>query len=427
LFDGFKESHRKIIYSAFKRGLDYKGESLKVAQFAGYVAEHSNYHHGEQILYDTIIKMAQRFVGSNNVPLFFNDGQYGSKLELGKDAANGRYIFTKLDQLTRLIFRKDDEPYLADIIDDGDTVEKEYYMPIVPMILINGLTAGIGSGWSSQVPAHNLEDVVDWIKSWLASEKPDSIVPWYRGFKGEIEVDGGKIYTKGVLEEGKTNSGYGYRIREIPIGKKGLSIRKYKEQLIEMLDEGKIKTLKDNGDEEKIEFIITSQNKLDLESLGLVDVLTSTNMVLFDGDNRIRHFNTSDEILEEYCQGRLNKYIERKAGVTAKLESTIKILQSKIKFIKDVLDGNIVLRGKDEDQLSSELKEKKFIEVEDSYDYLLTIQVKSMTSKRIESLEKEIQGLESELEMYLKSTPADLWKKELDELLSAWKASPFYN
>ena len=80
LLDGFKESHRKVMYAAFKRNLRYNGPSLKVAQFAGYTAEHSGYHHGENNLLDTITKLAQRFVGSNNIPLLFNDGAFGTRL-----------------------------------------------------------------------------------------------------------------------------------------------------------------------------------------------------------------------------------------------------------------------------------------------------------------------------------------------------------
>ena len=96
LVDGLKESHRKTLYSCFLRNLKYTGKTLKVAQLAGYTAEHSGYHHGEQNLYDTITKMANSFIGSNNIPLLYRDGQFGSRLSGGKDAANARYICTKL-------------------------------------------------------------------------------------------------------------------------------------------------------------------------------------------------------------------------------------------------------------------------------------------------------------------------------------------
>ena len=111
--------------------------------------------------------MAQEFPGSNNIPYFDRDGQFGSRLNGGKDAANARYIFTKLDMLTRLLFPKEDDVLLDRVIDDGDYVEPEYYVPIIPMILVNGCSAGIGTGWSCSIPSFNPEDIINNIKHWL--------------------------------------------------------------------------------------------------------------------------------------------------------------------------------------------------------------------------------------------------------------------
>jgi DNA topoisomerase-2 len=115
LFDGLKTSQRKILFSCFKKNLNYESKSIKVAQLGGFVAENTNYHHGEQNLFETTIKMAQNYVGSNNIPLLFADGQFGSRISNGMDAANARYIFTKLNFLTRIIFRKEDD-FILDYI-----------------------------------------------------------------------------------------------------------------------------------------------------------------------------------------------------------------------------------------------------------------------------------------------------------------------
>jgi DNA topoisomerase-2 len=93
LMDGFKPSQRKVLYACFKRNL--KSE-IKVAQLAGYVSEHAQYHHGEASLMGAIIGMAQTFVGSNNINLLFPSGQFGTRLMGGSDAASPRYIFTKV-------------------------------------------------------------------------------------------------------------------------------------------------------------------------------------------------------------------------------------------------------------------------------------------------------------------------------------------
>ena len=90
IMDGLKPSQRKVIFSAFKRNLD---KEIKVAQFAGYISEHSAYHHGEASLLGTIVNMAQTFVGSNNVNLLEPIGQFGTRIAGGKDSAQP-YIFT---------------------------------------------------------------------------------------------------------------------------------------------------------------------------------------------------------------------------------------------------------------------------------------------------------------------------------------------
>ena len=91
--DGLKPGQRKVMWTCFKRNDKQK---VKVAQLAGSVSEMSAYHHGEVSLMETIIKLAQDYVGSNNVNLLQPLGQFGSRLLGGKDHAASRYIFTKL-------------------------------------------------------------------------------------------------------------------------------------------------------------------------------------------------------------------------------------------------------------------------------------------------------------------------------------------
>jgi DNA topoisomerase-2 len=186
LMDGLKISLRKILYAAFKKG-GLKTE-IKVAQFSGYVSEHSAYHHGEASLNAAIVGMAQNFVGSNNINLLEPNGQFGGRLQGGKDSASERYIFTQLNKLTRLIFRQEDDAVLSYINDDGQMVEPVYYAPAIPMILVNG-SKGIGTGFSTDVMPHNPLQIIAYIRSMLAAtpaaDRP-VIEPYFKGFKGTI-------------------------------------------------------------------------------------------------------------------------------------------------------------------------------------------------------------------------------------------------
>jgi DNA topoisomerase-2 len=305
VYDGFVEGQRKIMFTAFLRNLK---KPLKVAQFAGVVAEKSCYAHGEQILYDTIIHLAQTFVGSNNISLLFPDGSFGSRDMMGKNAASARYIHTFLDKLTRLIFKIEDEKYLENREEEGTVVEKKFYIPIIPMLLVNG-SKGIATGYSTTIPSFNPIDIINWIRNHLKvksgdenkesiesedesnseseeeseedsdreekseseDEKPKKKVikkvniknpsfhPWYRGFKGDIvpEIKNG-VNTGSYISYGKmefVKEGH-YRITELPVGFRNTGIDDYRIYLDGLEEVGKIKTYDKHSGGNMINFLI---------------------------------------------------------------------------------------------------------------------------------------------------------------------------
>ena len=191
----------QILYSCFKRNLKHE---IKVAQLAGYVSEHSAYHHGEVSLTQTIIGMAQNFVGSNNINLLSPCGQFGTRLMGGKDAASPRYVFTKLEAITRSIFYPDDDALLSYLDDDGQSIEPSCYIPVIPMTLVNG-SDGIGTGWSSTVPTYNPRQIINNLWRMINGDKPEEMHPWFRGFTGEVRPktgkDAGNYSICGILEQ----------------------------------------------------------------------------------------------------------------------------------------------------------------------------------------------------------------------------------
>jgi len=174
--DGLKPGQRKILFACFKRGKAIMKHEIKVAQLAGYVSEHSAYHHGETSLAGTIVGMAQTYVGSNNINLLYPSGQFGTRIMGGKDAASSRYIFTKLPALTRLIFPPADDGLLNYLQDDGQSIEPQFYVPILPMVLVNGAD-GIGTGWSSSVPNYNPREIVDNLRRMMGGEPTEPMTP----------------------------------------------------------------------------------------------------------------------------------------------------------------------------------------------------------------------------------------------------------
>ncbi len=123
----------------------------------------------------TIINLAQNYVGSNNINLLQPIGQFGTRINGGKDSASPRYIFTMLSPLTRLIFPEQDDALLKPNYDDGMKIEPEWYCPIIPMVLVNG-AEGIGTGWSTKIPNHNPRELVANIKKLIDGEPVEPMV-----------------------------------------------------------------------------------------------------------------------------------------------------------------------------------------------------------------------------------------------------------
>jgi DNA topoisomerase-2 len=194
-FDGFKDVQRKIIYTAFKswgaKIRTGKCEKMKVARFAPLVSAKTEYEHGELSISGAITAMAQNFTGSNNLPLFFPDGQFGSRTKNGKDAASGRYIFTRPDWPMALIFRQEDECLLTQRVDEGQEFEYNRYKPIVPVVLFNG-QLGIATGFSTYIPPYNPIDICVWLalrlRQQLTNKCESRLKPWFRDFVGSVHI-----------------------------------------------------------------------------------------------------------------------------------------------------------------------------------------------------------------------------------------------
>jgi len=213
IMDGFKNGQRKVYYGSVRKNI-YNRE-IKVAQLAGYIGEHTEYHHGEVSLTETIVNMAQNFVGSNNINLLLPNGQFGTRSYGGKNAAASRYIFTQLNSLGKKIFNEDDFNVLRHQFEDNHMIEPIYYCPIIPMILVNG-AGGIGTGYSTDIYPCNPRDIISNIKRFLKNKELKAMIPWYRHFSGQIdEINETTYITRGVYEilDGDT-----VHITELPIG-----------------------------------------------------------------------------------------------------------------------------------------------------------------------------------------------------------------
>ena len=414
VFDGLKQSQRKILYACMKRKLFSK--SMKVAQLAGYVAEVTNYHHGEQCLFETITKMAQDFPGSNNVPLLFKDGQFGTRNNGGKDAANARYIFTKLQSVVKLIYPDEDLKLLDYVIDDGEPVEPEYFIPIIPMILVNGCSAGIATGWSCSVPSYNPHDVIGCVRDWIHRRDVRMITPWYKYYTGKIEeYEHHKYMSYGNIERKTKNS---VQVTELPIL---LWTDKFKDYVEQLLENKNIRSIQNYSTPTKVNFTIKENDNMDcnIKTLKLSSIITETNMVLFGDDKKLIKYATTHDIIDTFCQKRFEHYKKRKANQLDHFQQQLQSLRIRHQFIKSVVDDTLRIYNRKEEDIIQELQEKDYPMKDESYQYLLNIPIRHFSSTVVESLERDIKTVETKHDELLKKKETDIWLGELSALEKA--------
>ena len=466
VLDGFKPGQRKVLYGCFKRN---SKTELRVAQLAPYVGECTAYHHAEQSLAQTIIGLAQNFVGSNNIYLLLPNGAFGTRATGGKDAAAARYIYTELNKLTRKIFHPSDDPLYKYIQEDEKTVEPEWYLPILPMILVNG-AEGIGTGWSTYIPPFNPLEIIKNIRHLMNDEDLEQMHPWFRGWTGTIEeIEPLRYRMYGRIEQIGTNT---LEITELPARTWTSTIKEY--LLLGLSGNDKIKAwIKDMEEQhdDNIKFIITlspeemaKTRKIGFyERFKLISPISLMNMVAFDPHGKIKKYTSVNEILSEFYYVRLEYYQKRKDYMSERLQREVEKYSFQVKFIKMIIEKELTVTNKPRTAIIQELEDLGFPRInkegkpfygspnaeiaeqindvksstsdgedeesshEDAenivngpeelygtYEYLLGMKIWSLTKERYQKLLKQKQEKETELENLLKLSAKDIWNTDLE-------------
>lgn len=471
LCDGLKTSHRKIMFCCDKRNL--KNE-IRVAQLAGYVSEHGAYHHGEASLNGAIITLAQNYVGSNNINLLEPNGQFGSRLKGGKDSAQPRYIHTKLTDLTSVIYNKLDNPLLKYQEDDGLKIEPEYYMPIIPMVLVNG-TEGIGTGWSSGVPKFNPLDLIKNIRNKFADKNVEQLNPWFRGFQGTVKrIKKNHWLTRGNYSLLGKNT---IVVTELPIGvwtenfkvnienlmlnpnqkdKKGkeTSNKKIKNKISKDEKDEKKPMIKDYINKSS-EYNVYFEIKFDTEQLndllsnadnfGVTKLESTLKLVskiscdkklnVYDEECKLQTFSSPEEIFDYYYYQRMKYYRLRKEYMLKDLKNNLDLIDIKVRFIKDIISGKIKINNVPKVKIIERLEELKYPKMynnilypldseelkkikDDSnsfgnYDFLIKMPIYNLTKERVEELENEFNLIKTQRDKLSLQTEKELWDNDL--------------
>jgi DNA gyrase/topoisomerase IV subunit B len=443
--DGLKTGQRKVVFTCRKRNIT---KDTKVFQLAGEVAKTSAYHHGDASLNSTIVGLAQDYTGSNNLNILVPSGEFGSRTAKGGDASAARYIHTRIDDVISYIFPKEDDPLLEYCVDDdGNPVEPTCFIPIIPLILINGC-AGTGCGFSTSIPSYNPREIIENLKLRLDNKQTMELKPWYRDYIGTIEKEGpSKYVSKGSYKKLDATK---LRILELPIGfsKDTKSFIDYLEFLESSVinptekDDKKrakmfLKAIKNDYTRENCDFTLTFPSAEELsklestpdkleDKLNLKVTINTTNMYLFDKQGKIEKYNTINDIFEKYFKLRLELYEKRREYNLKEYKIEIDKLQERIRFLELIMDNKLNVYRVSQDILLTELKKHSFkiFDNDSTYDYLLKQTINRFTN---DELNKIRTNLDTEIQKYKQlecMTPVMIWKdelKELERLLTIWE------
>ncbi len=288
MVDGNKISSRKCLYVILKDNIK---NPVKVQNFISEAAKRTNYVHGASSLYGVTVGMAQNFPGTNNIPLLKRKGAFGTRTI--PDAAADRYIFTCMEDIIPKIFMSEDTPNLQEQIFEGDVIEPKCYVPVIPMLLVNG-AIGLTTGFSQKILSRDPKELIKWIKAKLSNKKFNGkLLPYFNGFKGSvIENEAEGSYT--IYGTFQKVSGNKIEINDVPIG---YDLQGYLKVLDKLVEQKKIKDYEDLSEGNDFHIIVTfwRNQGLDIDKCDIIQELKLSKSVTesytsLNEDNKVSLF-----------------------------------------------------------------------------------------------------------------------------------------
>ena len=409
--DGQKNASRKILYTIMEKNIK---DEIKVSQLGSKVAEFAEYLHGN--MDGVIVGLAQNYPGTNNIPLLTREGNFGTRFS--QEASASRYIYTYGSKEFFELFRKEDNAILPKQYFEGEQIEPRFYVPNLPLLLING-SEGVSSGFAQKILSRKSDNLKKAIKHILEGSKYNEnlMTPYFEGFNGIVEKgeNPGQWLIKGIVTRKSINK---IEISEVPVG---YDLKSYIDVLDDLEDKKVIQSYKDKSENDQFlfEVNINSKDLKDwdddtlLSKLKLVKKVTE-NYTAMDADNKVKVFEDSFEILSYYVSVKLNSLQQRKDYQLQKLEEEIKFDLSKYIFIKNIVENTLVINKRKKSDIENDMnKIENILRKDESFDYLLNMNILSLTEERMEKLLSDIKTKKDSLDKLKNTEIKDIWLQEL--------------
>ncbi|UOK16993.1 DNA topoisomerase II [Vibrio phage phiKT1024] len=442
--DGQKNAARKVLHTVLEKNV--RGKKIKVSQLASKVAEYTEYLHGD--VSGVIVTMGQDFPGTNNLPLLQRSGNFGTRFHneasasryihsYGKDvffelfkkddinfgtrfhneASASRYIHSYGKDVFFELFKKDDIDILKQQYFEGQRIEPMFFVPSLPMILING-SDGVSSGFAQKILPRSPEKIKQYLTHRLQGKGSYyKFEPHFNGFNGVIEQgdNPSQWKIKGVINRKSINK---VEILEIPVG---YELKGYLKVLDTLEEKKVIQSYRDKSEDDifKFEVSIASKDLKNwsdeelLQKLKLVKTVTE-NYTVIDENNKIQVYNSPKEIMDKYIEVKMEYMKRRKENNLARLQESILFDQSKYKFIEMIVNDELIVNKRKKSDIEKDLhKVLDILDRNGSYDYLLNMSISTLTSERMKQLENNIKDNQKRLKELNQKTLEKLWLEDL--------------
>ena len=410
--DGLKNASRKVIFTVLEKNIK---EPIKVSQLANKVAEYAEYLHGS--LDGVVVNLGQDFAGTNNVPLLQKKGNFGTRF--AQEASAPRYIFTYGSKNLFTLFKKEDLKILKEQMFEGERIEPVFYVPTLPLILVNG-SEGVSSGFAQKILPRNPKNIIKYLTNKIQGKRnnKDLLKPFFKDFKGTVEQGETSFQwlIKGKIERTNKNQ---ITISEIPVG---YDLKTYI-KVLKTLEDNKVILDWDDLSDKEFKFIV-KMNPKDLDKLSEDEILdklklvkkVTENLTCLNANNQIQEFQSAEEILDYYFKVKMEYLGKRKDYLVQELKTDLDILNAKITFIKAILDKSLVIEKQPKDKIVKNLEKIITVKVQDSYDYLLNMPLYSLTLEKIKALTETLKNSKLKLKETQEKTLENFWLEDLEEI-----------
>ena len=410
--DGLKNASRKVIFTVLEKNIK---EPIKVSQLANKVAEYAEYLHGS--LDGVVVNLGQDFAGTNNVPLLQKKGNFGTRF--AQEASAPRYIFTYGSKNLFTLFKKEDLKILKEQMFEGERIEPVFYVPTLPLILVNG-SEGVSSGFAQKILPRNPKSIIKYLTNKIQGKRnnKDLLKPFFNDFKGTVEQGETSFQwlIKGKIERTNKNQ---ITISEIPVG---YDLKTYI-KVLKTLEDNKVILDWDDLSDKEFKFIV-KMNPKDLDKLSEDEILdklklvkkVTENLTCLNANNQIQEFQSAEEILDYYFKVKMEYLGKRKNYLVQELKTDLDILNAKITFIKAILDKSLVIEKQPKDKIVKNLEKIITVKVQDSYDYLLNMPLYSLTLEKIKALTETLKNSKLKLKETQEKTLENFWLEDLEEI-----------